>query len=433
MYIGVLSDEIDNDFDLKNDSKFGGDPLWLCGKEPKNIHLKCTTCKKDLMFLFQLSTSYNEYIRVIYIFCCMNNAKCNMDKRNWVCIKAKKKLLDNSENNEIEDNNLNKLEVRSEKNIKMNSVYNSVSLNSKKENEKNMFSLSGENTKKEDTILEKINCREEKLIDWNSLFSNNIKDKKSNVSLFSNSINQSLNNISQKNKNDHNTSFSNVNAYETYHNEYYELINSKTIFDNKNELNKCDATNDENIKIIHSNNFKLPSYYICLLEEDEEYGKDYLYEKAKKMHEAYERNTHILEQEELINKGNDDIDNNEESFENDFNGCVKFYSSLSKNYNQILRYSYKGKFLYMYKQTKNYIKNKDMTCKHCKSKLVFELQLFSTFIYQIEKKLEKKKNNFLKNIMNNFSVGNIMIFTCEMDCVNIDDKYSFEHIELEIF
>lgn len=102
-------------------------------------------------------------------------------------------------------------------------------------------------------------------------------------------------------------------------------------------------------------------------------------------------------------------------------------------YNQILRYSYKGKFLYIYKYTKNQLKGKNMTCSHCKSKLVFELQLFSTFVYQIENILEKKSNNMLKKLLNNFNVGNVIIFTCENDCVAIDNTYSYEHIEFEIF
>ncbi|SBT70713.1 conserved Plasmodium protein, unknown function [Plasmodium malariae] len=61
MYIGLLSHEIDNNFNLKNDSKFGGDPLWLCGKEPTGLNLKCSICKNSLTFLFQISTSYDEY------------------------------------------------------------------------------------------------------------------------------------------------------------------------------------------------------------------------------------------------------------------------------------------------------------------------------------------------------------------------------------
>ncbi|CRG97881.1 conserved Plasmodium protein, unknown function [Plasmodium gallinaceum] len=433
MYIGVLSDEIDDNFDLKNDSKFGGDPLWLCGKEPANIHLKCTICKKDLIFLFQLSTSYDEYIRIIYIFCCVNSTKCNMDKRNWVCIKAKKKLLDNSEYKKIEDKNgLNMHEVCSDKNIKINR-YCSTSSKKIEDNGKTTFSFSGENTEKEDVFQEKIICRKEKLIDWNSLFSKSVKDEKSNIPLFNYSINKSLNYVNQKNENNHNINSNNINTYETYYDKSYDLINSKITFDNKKELNKCYKMNHENVNIIPSNDSKLPSYYIYLVEDDEEYDKDYLYEKAKKMYEMYEHNKHILEHEECNNEGNDDIDNNEESFENDFNGCIKFYSYLSKNYNQILRYSYKGKFLYMHKQTKNYLKGKNMLCAHCKSKLVFELQFFSTFIYQIEKKLQNKENNVLKNIINNFSVGNVIIFSCEMDCVSIDDIYSYEHIELEIF
>lgn len=158
------------------------------------------------------------------------------------------------------------------------------------------------------------------------------------------------------------------------------------------------------------------------------------------MYEMYENNKNNMKDDDCLYKenenDNDDVNtgnNNEEGFENDLNGCVKFYSYLSKNYNQILRYSYNGKFLYMFKSTKTNIKQKNMICSHCKHKLVFELQLFSTFIYQIEKKLEQKKNHFLKKFINNFNVGNIIIFTCEQDCVSIDDMYSYEHIELEIF
>lgn len=102
MYIGELSNEIDNKFDLKNDSKFGGEPIWIHDKEPTNLNLKCSICKKDLTFLFQLSTSYDEYIRVLYLFCCMNSSKCNMNKNNWVCIKGKQKLVYELTNNDIQ-------------------------------------------------------------------------------------------------------------------------------------------------------------------------------------------------------------------------------------------------------------------------------------------------------------------------------------------
>lgn len=73
--------------------------------------------------------------------------------------------------------------------------------------------------------------------------------------------------------------------------------------------------------------------------------------KQKKMYEMYENNKNNMEDDDCLYKenenDNDDVNtgnNNEEGFENDLNGCVKFYSYLSKNYNQILRYSYNGKF-----------------------------------------------------------------------------------------
>ncbi|SOV11838.1 conserved Plasmodium protein, unknown function [Plasmodium gaboni] len=439
MYIGELSNEIDNKFDFKNDSKFGGEPIWINDKEPTNLDLKCSICKKDFTFLFQLSTSYDEYIRVIYLFCCMNSSKCNMNKNNWVCIKGKKKLVHELTNNDIQKNN----NMDESKNMEKKNTDNLIYNNNYKGN--NTFSIfSNENTKKEDSILENLNSREEKLIDWNSLFSKKtIDNKKSSSSLFSNSLNEGLNYVKEKYKNDHDTNkYNNTNINNECFNKHIncDIIKSNNVYNNKKELDTCNDITLETLKSTNCNNYHLPCYYISLIEDDEECGKDYLYEKAKKMYEMYENNKNNMEDDDYLYKENDNdnddvnIDNNnEEGFENDLNGCVKFYSYLSKNYNQILRYSYNGKFLYMFKSTKTNIKQKNMTCSHCKHKLLFELQLFSTFIYQIEKKLEQKKNHFLKKFINNFNVGNIIIFTCEQDCVSIDDMYSYEHIELEIF
>ncbi|KAI4839716.1 PDCD2 domain-containing protein [Plasmodium brasilianum] len=451
MYIGLLSHEIDNNFNLKNDSKFGGDPLWLCGKEPTGLNLKCSICKNSLTFLFQISTSYDEYVRVLYFFCCMNSTKCNVNKNSWVCIKGKKKVCDNS-NNDIEEkeqkNKLKMLDMYQNESVKKDGVHNSIFFNdtdsnncsTKEKGKQCVFNFTNENIKKEDVNIEYINSKEEKLIDWNSLFSKSSKDQKLNDSFLGNSIRESLNCINEKYKNGYSsmTSSNIINTYENFNNKYDKLINcSCKMDDNVHELNKHDdKLNPKIYEVTGSSAFKLPCYYICIVEDDEEYGKDYLYEKAKKMHETYEHNKHFMKDEEYIDKENDNIDdinNIEESFENDFNGCVKFYSYLSKNYNQILRYSYNGKFLYMYKSTKFHIKKKTMTCTHCKNKLVFELQLFSTFIYEIEKRLDEKKKNSLKNILNNFNVGNVIIFTCEKDCVIIDNMYLYEHVELEIF
>lgn len=439
MYIGELSNEIDNKFDLKNDSKFGGEPIWIHDKEPTNLNLKCSICKKDLTFLFQLSTSYDEYIRVLYLFCCMNSSKCNMNKNNWVCIKGKQKLVYELTNNDIQKNNNMDESINMEKKNNGNLIYD----NNYKGN--NTFSIfSNENIKKEDSILENLNSREEKLIDWNSLFSKkNTDNKKSSSSLFSHSLNEGLSYVKEKYKNDHNTNqYNNTNVNNECVNKHIncDAIKSNNGDNNKKELDKCNDITLETLKSNNCNNYHLPCYYISLIEDDEECGKDYLYEKAKKMYEMYENNKNNMEDDDCLYKenenDNDDVNtgnNNEEGFENDLNGCVKFYSYLSKNYNQILRYSYNGKFLYMFKSTKTNIKQKNMICSLCKHKLVFELQLFSTFIYQIEKKLEQKKNHFLKKFINNFNVGNIIIFTCEQDCVSIDDMYSYEHIELEIF
>ncbi|SBT73995.1 conserved Plasmodium protein, unknown function [Plasmodium ovale] len=440
MYIGVLSHEVDNKFDLKNDSKFGGSPLWLCGKEPTGLHLECSICKNRLTFLFQLSTSYDEYIRVLYIFCCVRSTKCNMNRNSWVCIKGKKKIFVSLENDdktpEKSNSNLDKLEMDQNKCTKKSLSHNSIfSSNGYKEEkgEGNVFGLSNENIKREDTIGHGITSREEKLIDWNSLFSKTAKNKRTNDSIFANSISVSLNLANQKNINDHNVSIRTINTNESGNNKYDRLIkDSHKIYSNENELSTTNKMINEKRKGIESDHCNFGSYYILLLEDDEEYGKDYLYEKAKKMHQTYEHNAHILEGEETNAKEKDDTDDKEE-FENDFNGCVKFYSYLSKNYNQIIRYSYNGKFLYMHKSTKNRLKGKVTTCAHCENKLVFEVQLFSTFIYQLQKRLDEKENSFSKNFLNNFNVGNVIIFTCEKDCVIIDDMYSFEHVELEIF
>ncbi|CAD2108302.1 hypothetical protein YYG_01249 [Plasmodium vinckei petteri] len=446
MYIGVLSDEVDSNFDLKNDSKFGGDPVWLCGTNSTVFNLKCSTCKKNLTFLFQLSTPYDTYIRVLYIFCCMNSAKCNMNKNNWVCIKGKKKMCENLENIEIVESPINNSSI-SELNNQKNTEKNDMSIypmtynnnNSKENVDSKPTNSLNESIKREDSSIHIINPQPEKLIDWNTLFSKNTKSQNTNGSSLSNCINESLNYANEKIKND-NISYSNKNASKNYNNKC-KSVNKNHQMNNKqnelNQINKQTGTNNITLNDVDMDNVKLPCYYISLIEDDEECGNDYLYEKATKMYQSYEKNMNTINEDEELND-NGNMDNgsdkdNVELFENDFNGYVKFYSYLSKNYNQILRYSYKGKFLYIYKHTKKQLKGKNMICSHCKNKLVFELQLFSTFVYQIEKILEKTSNNALKKLLNNFNVGNVIIFTCEKDCVVIDNTYSYEHIEFEIF
>ncbi|VWU51031.1 conserved protein, unknown function [Hepatocystis sp. ex Piliocolobus tephrosceles] len=461
MYLGILSHELDNNFDVENDSKFGGDPIWLCAEEPKGLNLKCSSCGKGLTFLFQLSTSYDKYIRVLYIFCCMKNIKCNMNKKNWVCVKGKKEIVDIVEsvnNNNVEIlkplNNSDVPEVNQNNNIHINSNNKSIfHTNDCEEKKQHVFNLlHDKNIKREEIAIQSTNSKEEKLIDWNSLFSNNTKKVKENGSLFSNSISEKLlsTNIAQTECYQHipvsNANINN-NIYSkliTQNNTSHVKENGPNGYDKLIKFNKPNKSHNKNVLVTEKNNKKLPSYYICLIEDDEDCGKDYLYEHAKKMYKKYEQSKQNeqseskLEGEEYINtkKNDNSISNSiydeEECFENDFNGCVKLFSYLSKNYNQILRYSYKGKFLYMYKATKNSLK-KNMICTQCKNKLVFEVQFFSTFVYQIEQKVKAEKNSFLKNMLNNFNVGNVIIFTCEQDCVVIDDMYSYEHIELEIF
>ncbi|GAW81451.1 hypothetical protein, conserved [Plasmodium gonderi] len=447
MYIGVLSDETDNKFDLINDSKFGGDPVWLQGKRPRNFNLKCPTCKSNLTFLFQLSTSYNEYIRTLYMFCCMNSGKCNVNKKNWVCIKGKKKLFENLENNKMREqssnNNWDVPEICQNENTNENDPQSFTFLNccSKINERQPIFDFSNDNMKKEDFVTQNVNCYEEKLIDWNSLFSKSTEKQNWNNSFFSNSINKTLNCVNEKHKNYCHPAISN-----SIQRSNKSIVQNQTSDNNRErELPKPCQMNQTNENIVGGTSYKLPSFYISLIEDDDDdddnaandYGKDYLYEKAKKMQETYEEcNKQNMKDNVDLDLGNDnDLDDigDVEFFENDFNGCVKFYSYLSKNYNQILRYSYNGKFLYMYKSTKNYIKERTLTCAHCRNKLLFEMQFFSTFVYQIEKKLEEKKISLLDNFLNNFNVGNAIIFTCEKDCVTIDDMYSYEHVELEIF
>ncbi|CAA9988736.1 conserved Plasmodium protein, unknown function [Plasmodium knowlesi strain H] len=432
MYIGVLSKKIDSKFDLKNDSKFGGAPVWLYGKEPTNFNLKCPTCKKDLTFLFQLSTSYNEYVRILYLFCCLNSGKCNVNRNSWICIKGKKKLFQNVGDDEVcpevgVSSGCAKDEMchngRGNSNDPQKGVFSNYNRTNRREP---IFDFSNENIKKEDSLTEGVSFMQEKLIDWKSLFSNKATEQKRNNSLFGNAISATFSGVNQKTRHNHSPDVGN-NPQASEPTRGDELLGLSQRRQNEEKF------------IGEDTSYKLPTFYISLIEDDgDDCGQgDYLYEKAKKMHETYEqRNKENTEEDTdlAIGNGHDLDDIGEiELFENDFNGCVKFYSYLSKNYNQILRYSYNGKFLYMYKCTKKYIKERTMTCVHCGSKLLFEMQFFSTFVYQIEKKLEEEKDNLSGNLLNNFNVGNVIIFTCERDCVTVDDMYSYEHVELEVF
>ncbi|CAI7721032.1 hypothetical protein PVIIG_04780 [Plasmodium vivax India VII] len=432
MYIGVLSKKVDSKFDLKNDSKFGGAPVWLHGKEPTNFHLECPTCKNNLTFLFQLSTSYNEYVRVLYLFCCLNSGKCNVNRNSWVCIKGKKKLFQNGGGDqvgpELEINGWDKSEMchngRANRSDPQKGVFpNCSSTNGRQP----IFDFSSENIKKEDSLTQGASFMEEKLIDWKSLFSKSATEqKRNNSSLFGNAISASFTGANEKLRGN-NSSVVGDNSLLSEPNGGGKLLGMPQT-----------GQKDENF-IVEGTSCNLPTFYISLIEDDgDDCGRgDYLYEKAKKMHETYEqRNRENTEEDADLAMGNDhDLDDigDIEFFENDFNGCVKFYSYLSKNYSQILRYSYNGKFLYMYKSTKKYIKGRTMVCAHCGSKLLFEVQFFSTFVYQIERKLEEEKDNLCGNSLNNFNVGNVIIFTCERDCVTVDDMYSYERVELEVF
>ncbi|ANQ08707.1 Uncharacterized protein PCOAH_00030730 [Plasmodium coatneyi] len=432
MYIGVLSKKIDTKFDLKNDSKFGGAPVWLYGKEPTNFNLKCPTCKKDLTFLLQLSTSYNEYVRILYLFCCLNSEKCNVNRNSWICIKGKKKLFQNVGGEKVGpeigiNNYCAKDEIcyngRANSNDPERGVFSNCSITNRRQP---VFDFSSENIKREDSLTENVGFLEEKLIDWKSLFSNNATEQKRNNSLFGNAISATFSGVNGKPRHNHSPVVGN---------------NSQAREPNGGgELLGLQQTTEKREKFIEeSTNCKLPTFYISLIEDDADdcAQGDYLYEKAKKMHETYEqRNKENTEEDaDLAIRNDHDLDDigDIEFFENDFNGCVKFYSYLSKNYNQILRYCYNGKFLYMYKSTKKYIKERTMMCAHCGGKLLFEMQFFSTFVYQIEKKHEEEKDNLSGNLLNNFNVGNVIIFTCERDCVTVDDMYSYEHLELEVF
>ncbi|GAB66962.1 hypothetical protein PCYB_103120 [Plasmodium cynomolgi strain B] len=422
MYIGVLSKKIDNKFDLKNDSKFGGAPVWLYGKEPTNFNLECPTCKNDLTFLFQLSTSYDEYVRILYLFCCLNSGKCNVNKNSWVCIKGKIKLFQNVGGDELgAESGMNGCAIgemchngRANQNDPEKGVFPNCSRTNRRQP---IFDFSNENIKKEDSLTQGVSFMEEKLIDWKSLFSKSATEQKgNNQSFFGNSISATFSGVNEKPRhNDSSVVADNSQASEPKGGE--ELLRLPQTRQKKENLME-EGTND-GVDCGHG---------------------DYLYEKAKKMHETYEqRNKENREEDTDLSIGNDhDLDDigDIEFFENDFNGCVKFYSYLSKNYSQILRYSYNGKFLYMYKSTKKYIKERTMTCAHCGSKLLFEMQFFSTFVYQIERKLEEEeeeKDNLSGNLLNNFNVGNVIIFTCERDCVTVDDMYSYERVELEVF
>ncbi|KJP85562.1 hypothetical protein AK88_01562 [Plasmodium fragile] len=437
MYIGVLSKKTDEKFDLKNDSKFGGAPVWLYGKKPTNFSLECPTCKNDLTFLFQLSTSYNEYVRVLYLFCCLNSGKCNVNKNSWVCIKGKKKLFQNvggdQVGSELGIDGCVKGEMchngRANPNDPQKGVFSNCSRTNRRQP---IFDFSNENIKKEDCVTQDVSFMEEKLIDWKSLFSNSATEQKRNNSFFGNAISASFIGVNEKPRH-HDSPVVGNNFQASEPNEGDELLLGMPQTSQEDEKLMQEEEEEEGTR------YKLPTFYISLIEDDGvDCGQaDYLYEKAKKMHETYEqRNKENTEEDADFAIGNDhDLDDigDIEFFENDFNGCVKFYSYLSKNYNQILRYSYNGKFLYMYKSTKKYIKEHTMTCAHCGSKLLFEMQFFSTFVYHIERKLEEEMANLPNNSLNNFNVGNVMIFTCEQDCVTVNDMYSYECVELEVF
>ncbi|EUD68228.1 hypothetical protein C922_01246 [Plasmodium inui San Antonio 1] len=436
MYIGVLSKKIDDKFDLKNDSKFGGAPVWLYGKQPTNFNLECPTCKNDLTFLFQLSTSYNEYVRILYLFCCLNSGKCNVNRNSWVCIKGKKKLFQNRGGDKVGPESwidgCAKSEICHNGRANLSDPQKGVFPNcSRTDWRQSIFDFSSENIKKEDSLTEGVTFMEEKLIDWNSLFSKSAtEEKKRNSSSFGNAISPSFSGVNGKPRHNHSPVVEDIfQASEP--NGGDELLGPPQMRHKK-----------ENFMEERDRSCRLPTFYISLIEDDgDDCGRgDYLYEKAKKMHETYEQhNKENMEEDADLVIGKDhylDDIGDIEFFENDFNGCVKFYSYLSKNYSQILRYSYNGKFLYMYKSTKKYIKERTMTCAHCGSRVLFEVQFFSTFVYQIEKRLEEEeeeKDNLSGNSLTNFNVGNVMIFTCERDCVTVDDMYSYERVELEVF
>nr|PIL97070.1 programmed cell death protein 2, c-terminal domain-containing protein [Toxoplasma gondii COUG] len=89
-FLGFLGDRVPPEDTTRacEISQLGGKPRWLTAEPPDTAPFKCRGCGADLDLVCQLSTPYSTNWRSLYLFGCHRTSACSLDAANWVALRG---------------------------------------------------------------------------------------------------------------------------------------------------------------------------------------------------------------------------------------------------------------------------------------------------------------------------------------------------------
>ncbi|PFH32450.1 programmed cell death protein 2, c-terminal domain-containing protein [Besnoitia besnoiti] len=180
----------------------------------------------------------------------------------------------------------------------------------------------------------------------------------------------------------------------------------------------------------------LPAFFIEVDEEpmEESTAQTRLDKRARELWTDYQsRDDNTLAQEDEADRaflGGGAFQNEEYEAAED-KVLLAFQRRLSRSPQQIIRYSFGGKPLWIHRPANNTATGatEHPRCERCGAKRVFEMQLMPTLIHTVKQRCHKMDHTLLKNgVSPNW--GTVAVFTCSEDCVR-DRTYQQEFLVVQ--